>query len=154
MGKQKDICDPLSLIFAGIEGLRTAFKERRFTIDGRLVGDIGEVLAAIDYDIVLDEIQQERHDGITPNGRKVQIKATFKDSLTFRTVPDYYLGLKLNVDGTYKEIFNGPGSLIYNSYSHRKGIGSTLLSFPNDELEILSNTVPFNERIAKRDKSR
>lgn len=29
------------------------------------------------------------------DGRHVQIKATFKNSLTFRRVPDYYLGFKL-----------------------------------------------------------
>lgn len=30
------------------------------------------------------------HDGETSDGRKVQIKATFKDKLTFRTTPEYY----------------------------------------------------------------
>lgn len=39
----------LSSIFAGIRLLKAAFPQKEFTIDGRLVGDIGEVIAAIEY---------------------------------------------------------------------------------------------------------
>jgi len=73
----------LSLIFRGIEGLRNAFEGRQFTIDGRLVGDIGEVIAALEYDIVLDETSQPNYDGATSDGRRVQVKATFKDQPTY-----------------------------------------------------------------------
>ena len=33
--------------------LRAAYPDRKFTLDGRLVGDLGEVLAAEHYDIEL-----------------------------------------------------------------------------------------------------
>src|SRR3990172_523178 len=72
------------------------------------------------------------------------------NQLTFKTVPDYYLGFKLNPDGTYEEIYNGPGNRIFERFSHRKGIGLVLLSFPNNELKELSKDVPENERIPKR----
>src|SRR5262245_56365203 len=124
------IKDALRLIFEGIERLKAAFPNRSFTIDGRLVGDIGEVIAALEYDIVLHEIIQPDHDATTSDGRNVQIKATFKDSLTFRTVPDYYLGFKLHPDGRHEEVYNGPGKVIYDRYNRRKGIGVVLLSFP------------------------
>ena len=93
---------------------------------------------------------QPDHDGETSDGKKVQIKSTFKDSLTFRTVPDYYLGFKLFRDGHYEEIFNGPGRIIYENYQHRKGIGEILLSFPINELKRLSESVPDSERIKLR----
>lgn len=150
MSKRQAISDSLSLIFRGIEGLRNAFEGRQFTIDGRLVGDIGEVIGALEYDIRLDETSQPNYDGTTSDGRRVQIKATFRDQLTFKTVPDYYLGFKLKPDGTYEEVFNGPGSLIFDHYSHRKGIGHVLLSFPTRELMELSRNVPESERIPKR----
>jgi hypothetical protein len=150
MSKRQAISESLSLIFQGIEGLRNAFEGRQFTIDGRLVGDIGEVIAALEYDIVLDETSQPNYDGSTSDGRRVQIKATFKDKLTFKTVPDYYLGFKLKSDGTYEEIYNGPGNLIFDRFSHRKGIGHVLLSFPNSELKALSKDVPENKRIQRR----
>jgi hypothetical protein len=140
----------LRLIFQAIRRLNVAFPNREFTIDGRLVGDVGEVIAALEYDLILHDVSQPTHDAITSDGRNVQIKATFKDSLTFRTVPDYYLGFKLYPDGRQEEIFNGPGNLIYARYGGRKGIGVVLLSFPVSELRRLSEKVPANERIPTR----
>ena len=151
MPTHQTIVEALRLIFEGIARLKKSFPNRQFTIDGRLVGDIGEVIAALEYDVVLYEVSQPDHDATTPNGRRIQIKATFKDSLTFKTIPDYYLGFKLFPDGRYEEVFNGPGSIIYERFKHRKGIGVNLLSFPNKDLKALSREVPANERIPKRD---
>jgi hypothetical protein len=151
MDKKATIPKSLELIFYGIELLREAFPWKSFTIDGRLVGDIGEIIATLQYDIELYEVQKANHDGETSNGRKVQVKATFKDSLTFKAVPDYYLGFKLFKDGRHEEIFNGPGRIIYQHYKHRKGIGETLLSFPVNKLKRLSEMVPESERIRLRE---
>lgn len=148
----KEIEEALGLVFQGIENLKEKYPERKFTIDGRLVGDIGEVIAADEYDIVLDEVSQPHYDATTAcsKARRVQIKATFKDSLTFSTTPDYYLGIKLYEDGSYEEIYNGPGLNIRNRYESRKDIGSKLLSFPIRELRQLSSQIPESEKIPKR----
>jgi hypothetical protein len=151
MTKNQAISEALDLIFQGIKRLKDAFPTRKFTIDGRLVGDIGEVIAERDYDVILHVVAQPRYDGCTSDGRNVQIKATFKNSLTFVSVPDYYLGFKLHDDGNYDEIFNGPGKLIYDHYRNRKGIGDKLLSFPISELRKLSEGVEQNQRIPKRE---
>jgi hypothetical protein len=150
MPKRKAITEGLALVFQGVERLQSVFPHRRFTVDGRLVGDIGEVIAELEYDVVLHTVSQPGHDCIASDGRNVQIKATFKDSLTFKTTPDYYLGFKLYRDGRYEEVFNGPGRLIYERFAHRSGIGITLLSFSNAELRELAKRVPENERIRKR----
>jgi hypothetical protein len=150
MDSRKAITEALALIFQGIEKLKSAFPHREFTIDGRLVGDIGEVIAALEYDLVLDDVSLPGHDAVTSDGRRVQIKATFKDQLTFKTVPDFYLGFKLFADGRHEEIYNGPGDLIYKRYASRKGVGSTLLSFPLSELRRLSTTVDPEARIPRR----
>lgn len=150
MAKHPTINQALALIFEGISQLQKAFLNREFTIDGRLVGDIGEVIAALEYDIQLHDISQPDHDAETKDGRRVQIKATFKDHLTFKTIPDYYLGFKLFKDGKYEEVFNGPGETIFKRYEHRKGIGKQLLSFPVSELKELSRRVPPDQRISKR----
>jgi hypothetical protein len=146
-----DISSALQLIFQGISQLQTAFPHRLFTIDGRLVGDIGEIVAALEYDMVIDPVSQKVHDGTTADGRRVQVKATFKNSLTFSTVPDYYLGLKLNKDGSFEEIFNGPGSVLYEHFQHRQDIGVKLLSFSNSKLKELSAKVPWADRIPRRE---
>ncbi len=144
------INDALKLIFEAIDQLKRAFPKRAFTIDGRLVGDVGEVIAALEYDLVLHDISRPIHDATTADGRNVQIKVTFQDKLTFKTVPDYYLGFRLYPDGRHEEIFNGPGKIIYDRYSKRKGIGVVLLRFPVDELRRLSEKVSATERIPKR----
>jgi hypothetical protein len=151
MTKHEAISESLVRILQGIERLKEAFPNRKFTIDGRLIGDIREVIAELDYDITLDVPSQPGHDGHTSDGRLVQIKATFKESLTFVRVPKYYLGFKLRDDGTYEEIFNGPGQLIYDRYKDRKGIGVKLLSFPIVELWRLSQQVEQSNRIPKRE---
>ena len=101
MPQRQAISQALADIFQGIQRLKKMFPNRAFTIDGRLVGDIGEVTAAREYDVKLNEKSQAGHDGESSDGRQVQIKVTFKDQLTFTTVPDFYLGLKLSKDGIY-----------------------------------------------------
>ncbi|MET2947698.1 hypothetical protein ABXV18_06285 [Vibrio owensii] len=150
MAKQEVIELALKEIFSGIARLREAQPKKEFTIDGRLVGDIGETIVERDYELFLYTGLEKDYDGETPSGRKVQIKATFKDSLTFKKISDYYLGIKIFNDGSYEEIFNGPGSYIVEEYSHRKDFGEKLLSFPNKRLTELSSKVLESERVRKR----
>ena len=147
----QQIDEGLELIFRGIALLHKAFPKRAFTIDGRLVGDIGEMIAEFEYDLTLDEVSAADHDAKTRDGRRVQIKATFKDSLTFKTCPDYYLGFKLYPDGHFEEVFNGPGRLIQRRYAERKGIGKELLSFPIKEPRALSEQVAAPDRVPRRE---
>lgn len=144
------IREALTLIFQGINRLHAAFPSRAFTIDGRLVGDIGEVIAELEYDLTLDQVSVRDHDAQMPDGRRVQIKATFKDSLTFTTCPDYYLGFKLYPDGRFDEVFNGPGKLILARFSHRKDIGKKLLSIPITALRAVSDQVDVADRVPRR----
>lgn len=150
MPKKQAIREALALIFAGIRKLSETFTERAFTIDGRLVGDLGEVIATLEYEVKLHDVIRPDHDADTSDGRQVQIKATFKNALTFRVTPEYYLGFKLYENGEYEEVYNGPGHLIFNRYKHRKGIGQTLLSFPVSELRAISSTIPEEQRIPRR----
>lgn len=150
MPQRLALTEGLALVFQGIKCLVDAFPSRRFTIDGRLVGDVGEVIAELEYDVALHEISQPDYDGITSDNRRVQIKATFKDSLTFKSTPDYLLGFKLYEDGTFEEVFNGPGRLVFERYQHRAGIGTSLLSFPNTALRELSRAVAPQDRIQRR----
>jgi len=150
MSTQEYIAEALKLIFQGISQLKEAFPEKEFTIDGRLVGDIGEVIAALEYDLTLYEVLHADHDGETSDGRKVQVKATFKDALTFKTVPDLYLGFKLYENGDHEEVYNGPGKVIFERYRYRKGIGETLLSFPVEDLKKISREISYGERVPKR----
>lgn len=155
MSKQKKavIQQELNKIFEAIENLRREFdSKRQFTLDGRIVGDIGEILAELDFEITIDKIQQADHDAITFDGKKVQIKATFKDHLTFNKTPELYLGLKLYEDKEYDVIYNGLGIHIENAFKHRKGIGLKQLSFPIVKLKDIDKekNVDTEDRVKTR----
>ena len=139
----RDIASALDDIFRGIAKLQACCTNgRKFTIDGRLVGDVGGLFAARDFDITLDRRSRARHDAVTNTcGRDVQIKATFKDHLSFGKEPVLYLGLKLERDGTYEVIFNGPGHVLSKAFERRKGCGEKLISFPIKKLQELNKTL-------------
>ena len=137
-----------------VSQLQKLYPQKRFTLDGRLVGDIGEVLAEESYLIKLNNGLTKHHDAMCMDGtmRKVQIKSTMKDSLTFPCdhVPNYYLGIKINKDGTIEEIFNGPGKVIKQHIKNYKPTKTNLYNVSNSALKKLSEEVPAEKRIPKR----
>ncbi|MBI2889380.1 MAG: hypothetical protein HYY13_01200 [Nitrospirae bacterium] len=110
--------------------LRQAHPKKRFTLDGRLVGDIGEILAEAAYQLKLFEDLQKHHDARTADGRLVQIKATMQRSLTFPVdhIPECYLGILVHPDGTFSEIFNGPGIVAHRAVQKRRPTKTNLHS--------------------------
>jgi hypothetical protein len=99
--------------------IEAVFPEKSFKMDGILVGNIVEVLTAHTYGISLYKQSEKTHDGEV-DGRKVQIKGTQgKNGIVIREEPEYLLVEYLDREnGVIKEIYNGPGSLIweYRSY--------------------------------------
>jgi len=139
-------------MLAIVAQLQKAYPEKKFTLDGRLVGDIGEILVEATYDVKLFEDLQRHHDGTTSDGRLVQIKATMKDSLTFPAdhIPDYYLGIKVHKDGSFSEVFNGPGALAWEAVKNRKPPKTNLHSVGVTTLATLSESVEAKDRIVLR----
>ncbi len=135
-----------------VRQLHECYPQKKFTLDGRLVGDIGEILVSQDYDVELYDGLEKHHDGISSEGRKVQIKTTMKDSLTFPCdhVPDYYIGIKVFEDGSYEEIYNGEGNIIFNSLKNRKNSKTNLHSVSINSLRKLNTLALPESRIRKR----
>lgn len=111
--------------------LRQRYPNRKFTLDGLLVSDIGRTLVEQDYELELFGGQVKHYDAKTPDGRKVQIKTTMKDSLTFPCdhTPCLYLGIKVCSDGSYEEIFNGPGKAARKAIENRKPTKTIFIRF-------------------------
>lgn len=135
-----------------VERLRRAYPNKRFTLDGRLVGDIGEILVAEAYDLRLLEGLIKHHDAEARDGRLVQIKATMQRWLTFPVdhVPRHYLGILIYPDGRFSEIFNGPGSAARNAIARRRPTKTNLHSIPLSTLCKLSGLVPGSKRVRLR----
>ena len=98
--------------------LEAEFPGRHFTLDGHLVGSIGEVMAAYYYGIELYAASTEIHDGEV-DGKKVQIKISQQDNIVINHEPDYLIVLYLNRNGNIYEVYNGPGKLPWESASKR-----------------------------------
>ena len=98
--------------------LEEKYPGRRFTLDGHLVGSIGEVLAAYYYGIDLYTASTEVHDGII-HDREVQIKITQQDSIQISAEPDYLIVLYLTKKGQVFEVYNGPGKEPWDSASKK-----------------------------------
>lgn len=101
-----------------VSKLEAEFPGRHFTLDGHLVGSIGEVMAAYYYGIELYKASEKTHDGEV-DGRKVQIKITQQDNIVISEKPDYLIALYLTKKGKVYEIYNGPGAKPWETASER-----------------------------------
>lgn len=97
-----------------VKELEADFPGRHFTLDGHLVGSIGEVMAAYYYGIDLYVASAEIHDGEI-DGKKVQIKISQQDNIVINHEPDYLIVLYLRKNGDIFEVYNGPGKEPWNS---------------------------------------
>ena len=61
-----------------VNQLQNAYPKKKFTLDGRLVGALGEILVETEYELELHEGLHKYHDAKTPDGRQVQIKTTMQ----------------------------------------------------------------------------
>ena len=153
-----EIHDAVKQLLKITNQLHARYKTKRFTLDGRLVGDLGEVLVELDYELSLHEGLAKHHDGVTTDGRnrEVQIKTTMQNALTFPVdhIPELYLGIQLHEDGTYTEIFNGPGEIAAIAVQNRAPTKTNLHSVSLYALKKLNETVVDDDRVKKRKTSR
>jgi hypothetical protein len=91
-----------------VNELESDFPGRHFTLDGHLVGSIGEVMAAYYYGIELYTASYAAHDGEI-DGKRVQIKISQQDKIAIRHEPEYLIALYLNKSGNIYEVYNGSG---------------------------------------------
>ncbi len=112
------IRDKVQRLFDIVNELEADFPGRHFTLDGHLVGSIGEVLAEYYYGIDLAKPSEKLHDG-TVNGRNVQIKITQQDNIVINGQPDYLIVLYLTKGGDVYEVYNGPGKEPWETASQK-----------------------------------
>lgn len=86
----------------------------KFTLDGRLVGDIAEALALEYFDLVLPQKRTGGVDALTRTGRTVQVKATGKAKSGPAFTPgvgyaDHLLFFRINFESNTASVaYNGP----------------------------------------------
>jgi hypothetical protein len=144
--------DEITELLQIVDKLHTKYPHRDFSLDGRLVGDIGEIIAESNYEITLYPSGKKTYDGFSGD-KQIQIKTTFTDSLTFPVdIPDYYLGIKVFSDGTHEEIYNGPGNHIGELVKNRKQPANGQYQVSISALKALNLTVAGKDKIKQKKK--
>lgn len=131
--------------------LRALFPELAFTLDGKLIGDIGEAIALQDFGFTKLPEGTELHDFVTDDGRHIQIKTTQASApnrgvglgLTMQSF-EHLIVIQITEEGTYNILYDGPGSYIEAARSHR-----TTPSLTVSQLQRLDSKVTDAERIIK-----
>lgn len=109
---QEQVAQKIKALYDISRDLESLFPGRHYTPDGHMIGSIGEALAASYYDLELFPASAETHDARSRDGRLVQIKATQVNCVSLSSEPEFLLVLKIHSDGTFSEIYNGPGALV------------------------------------------
>lgn len=125
--------------------LEQLFPGRRFTPDGHLVGSIGEVIAAHRYGLNLREHSTQGHDATTRDGSEVEIKATQGTSVALREEPHHLIVLHLDKAGNATEVYNGPGSTVWNTCGAMQRNGQRAITLT--KLRMLMRDVPQGKRL-------
>jgi len=128
-----------------VRALEELYPGRHFTLDGHLVGSIGEALAAELYGLTLLPSSSKCHDATCPEGREVQVKLTQRNSVALYEEPKYLLVLRLSEDGTVREVYNGPGSAAWSVAGRRQKNGQRAISV--SKLRALAKAVAPQLRI-------
>lgn len=93
-------------------------KQKKFTLDGRLVGDLGEVIAAHYFDLTLTETQEAGFDATIASGpfkgEHVEVKCRRKSTgIGFDRIPKHLIALKiLPGDNQVEVVYAGPGEVL------------------------------------------
>lgn len=123
-----DIAEKIRKIYEITRELEEMFPGRRFTPDGHMVGSIGEVIAAEEYGLELFEASHPVHDARTQDGKLVQIKATQGGRIAIGERPEYLIVLRINRDGGFEEVYNGPGDIAWELVGKRQKTGQCHVS--------------------------
>jgi len=143
----KKLKEQVEKIYEVVSSLEQMFPDRSFTPDGHLIGSIGECLVADAYNLELMPSSNKGFDAKTENGKKVEIKATQSKQVAFRSEPEHTIIIKINKDGTFDEIYNGPGNIIWETFKNKKLPSNGQYQISLIKLKKLYKKVATNNRI-------
>lgn len=136
----KETPDLIQQLYSIVKKLERRFKGRHFTLDGHLVGSIGEVMAEYHYGLKLARASTKGYDATTRDGRRVEIKTTQGKQVGLRSRPAHLVVLKLTDKGQIEEIYNGPGQPVWSHVGQKQKNGQRPISVT--KLRQLMKVVP------------
>ena len=136
-------------LYSTVEELEEMFPGRHFTPDGHMVGSIGECLVADAYGLELMNASNKGYDALSPSGLQVEIKATQAKSVAFRSQPEHTIAIKILPNGTFEEIFNGPGNLVWQQFDGKPLPSNGQYQISLNKFKELNKQVDKSQRILR-----
>ncbi len=136
-------------LYATVNELETMFPGRHFTPDGHMVGSLGECIVADVYNLELKAASNKGYDAVTETGLEVEIKATQSKSVAFRSQPQHTIIIKILRDGTFEEIYNGPGALVWDQFTGKRLPSNGQFQISLNKLRQLNQTVAQSDRVPR-----
>ncbi len=137
----------LEALYRSSDRLEALFPGRKFTLDGHLVGSIGEVIAAYMFDLDLLRGSSKGHDARTRDGRNVEIKLTQGDGVSLRHEPEHLLVFQRSKGSNVRVVFNGPGKAAWENAGKMQTNGQRPISLK--KLGALDRCVLPADRLAQ-----
>ena len=125
-----------------------------FSLDGRLVGDIGEALVSEMFDIELYGKNNHNYDGFHRSTKKqVQIKASmaYNFSYPFDIDLEHFIAVHIEPDGTLEVLYNGPGKYInkFLKDNNRKPYRNIWTAITANHLKELNDKLDESEKLPR-----
>jgi hypothetical protein len=135
----------LDTLYTATDRLESLFPGRKFTLDGHLVGSIGEVIAAYMFDLNLLRGSNKGHDATTKDGRNIEVKLTQGNGVAIRHEPDHLIVLQREKNQSVKVVFNGPGQIAWEKAGKMQSNGQRPISIK--ALQALDRTILNVDRL-------
>ena len=148
MNKQR-LPELVSQLYSIVGELEEMFPGRHFTLDGHIIGSLGECLEANYYGLELLAASSEGRDA-EKDGISIEIKATQGNRVALRSCPEHLLVLKLDRKGLFVEIYNGPGKQVWSAIADRPRPKNGQYQISLGTLQRLMKSVPDKARIKAR----
>lgn len=142
-------CTLVNQLYATVNELEAMFPGRHFTPDGHMVGSLGECLVADAYNLELKAASNKGYDAISDSGVEVEIKATQANTVGFRSQPQHTIVIKIAPDGTFEEIYNGPGTLIWEQFKGKRLPSNGQFQISLNKLRKLNMAVDPSDRVPR-----
>lgn len=136
-------------LYATVNELEEMFPGRYFTPDGHMVGSLGECLVEDAYALDLKTASNKGFDAVTKCGLEIEIKATQSNSVGFRCHPQHTIVIKIMPDGSFEEIYNGPGKLIWEQFREKRLPSNGQFQISINSLRRLNQSLAQAERVSK-----
>jgi len=141
----KQVARHIATLYEASESLNAMFPGRKFTLDGHLVGSIGEVIAAYMFDLNLTPASTTNHDATTNDGRKVEIKLTQGRTVALRHEPEHLIVLHRSKDARTRVVYNGPGAIAWQHVGKMQKNGQCPISLAR--LSRLAESIPERDQL-------